>query len=174
LASAAFPAASVQGLPQDPVHLIVGHVAETPLERERHQRHHPLGDERQAEDHDADDRGDGSERPKDDAAGLPPAVLGVEKPRLRADLRHGLRVGHGEAGQWQRRAAFEAQGPLPAIDRAQIVIAPRRRRDAVFADLKRRTEGERDRVPAIGEAVEENRRSDRRAPASRAGRVVGG
>ena len=93
--------------------LIVGHAAETPFKRKRDQRRQALGGERHAEDDDQHDRGDGGERPGDDAAGLPAAAaFGLERTGARADFHLRRRVGHLEPRQRQGGYAFEAQRAL--------------------------------------------------------------
>ena len=123
--------------PNIALHLIVGHAAETPFKRKRDQRRQALGRERHAEDDDQHDRGDGGERPGDDAAGLPPAAaFDLERAGAHADFHLRRRVGHLEPRQRQGGYAFEAQHARPAIDSAQVGVGPCGDRDPVFDELE--------------------------------------
>ena len=107
------------------VRLIVGHVAETPFERERNERNQPLGDERHAEKDDRRNRHDCGNRPGDNAKRLlAAAMIGVKKSRASTNFSLDERIGDFEARERPRRERFEPKCIQPAVGAAQIVVAP--------------------------------------------------
>ena len=115
------------------------------LDRIRHQRRQPIGDQRKAVDHHGHDRGDGGAGPEHDARNMAPAAtIGVERGAARGHRRDRRLILDLEARQRRRGATAQAQaidgGAVGAPDRLERPGGDHR---AVFDNLERRTQRRR-------------------------------